>query len=542
MVIRSETWIPREEAKAIIEAVLPSVRWERSFFRHLISEGLIAEDRRLVSWENKEWAEIVHFSYERLSDHLVTNRLLDQHLNIKNISTSFSTKRPLGALVKDERACWMNRGIIEALCIQLPERTGKELFDLAPQCAKWQSALEAYIESLIWRSPKAFGKTYRKYLNKAAGNSRALYRQFLNGLLTLATNPDHPLNADFLDRRLKRDSMAERDAWRSIFLHNDYTDYESSAIRRLVDWAWSASDKTHIDDESLRLCGVALAWFLTSSNRFLRDRATKALVSLFSLRISVLRQVLYQFQGVNDVYVLERLYAVAYGCVMRSHDIQEIASLALNVYEQVFEDGSPPIHILLRDYARGVIEIAIHLGVDLPIEVERIRPPYQSEWPYGIPSKGEVEVWRKRLSGSSKFRGDIYNSVMDWGDFARYVIGTNSGSFEWTARKLSEASKPARKEIYNNFVSSLTCTQQREWQRYLRIRANFEFFLRSDESRRHEVFGEDITEDVFRLGLTEVEKRLRKKLGKRKGSFSKIMQFLISITPIARTKIVSIYQ
>ena len=259
MVIRSETWIPREEAKAIIEAVLPSVRWERSFFRHLISEGLIAEDRRLVSWENKEWAEIVHFSYERLSDHLVTNRLLDQHLNIKNISTSFSTKRPLGALVKDERACWMNRGIIEALCIQLPERTGKELFDLAPQCAKWQSALEAYIESLIWRSPKAFGKTYRKYLNKAAGNSRALYRQFLNGLLTLATNPDHPLNADFLDRRLKRDSMAERDAWRSIFLHNDYTDYESSAIRRLVDWAWSASDKTHIDDESLRLCGVALA-------------------------------------------------------------------------------------------------------------------------------------------------------------------------------------------------------------------------------------------------------------------------------------------
>ena len=81
------------------------------------------------------------------------------------------------------------------------------------------------------------------------------------------------------------------------------------------------------------------------------------------------------------MYVLERLYAVAYGCVMRSHDIQEIASLALNVYEQVFEDGSPPIHILLRDYARGVIEIAIHLGVDLPIEVERIRPPYQSEWP-----------------------------------------------------------------------------------------------------------------------------------------------------------------
>jgi len=57
-------------------------------------------------------------------------------------------------------------------------------------------------------------------------------------------------------------------------------------------------------------------------------------------------------------YVTERLYAVAYGCAMRSFDDDAIKGLALAVYEIIFENGSPPVHILLRDYARGVIELA----------------------------------------------------------------------------------------------------------------------------------------------------------------------------------------
>ena len=135
------------------------------------------------------------------------------------------------------------------------------------------------------------------------------------------------------------------------------------AVDRLVDWAWSPEDKAHIADESVRLCGVVLAWFLTTSNRFLRDRATKALVRLFTHRIKVLRTVIQGFIDVNDPYVFERLMAIAYGCSVRSEDTEAIGRLAADIYAWVFRDGHPPVHILARDYARGVIRLTSIVGL-----------------------------------------------------------------------------------------------------------------------------------------------------------------------------------
>lgn len=518
MAEKGVTWLPRETAKATVESLLPREGWDKSFFRHLIVEGVIAEDRRLISWESKEWEETVHFSYERFSDHLVIQRLLDQHLDTANPLSSFLPEQKLGALVKDEHACWLNRGLLEAICIQLPERIGKELFDCAPNCAKWQPALEAYVESLVWRSPQAFGETYREYLSQASSYSDELYRKSLNCLLTVTSNPDHPLNADFLDQWLNKDSMPQRDAWWSIFLHEDYADNDSCAIKRLIDWAWSDGDKSHISDESIRLCGVTLAWFLTSSDRFLRDRTTKALVALFTSRISVFRLLLYQFQTVNDIYVLERLYSVAYGCAMRSHDPEAVGELAFDVYEQVFKTGSPPVHILLRDYARGVIEVALHLGIDLPIEIDHVRPSYGSQWPEDIPKKEEIKVWAKSHFDDDSSFHEIYNAVMGWSDFSRYVIGTNSDHFDWTSRRLSEVEKPTRKEIYDDFVNSLTAKQRKAWEQFQNVQGNFELFLRLDTSRRIEVFKQDIPEEAFRQFLAEMQQRLKQKLGKKKSA------------------------
>ena len=168
-----------------------------------------------------------------------------------------------------------------------------------------------------------------------------------------------PYNADFLHRNLLSWSMPERDALWSTWLHHAWQE-EGSAVRRLVDWAWQGGEKAHLDDEAVRLAGIALAWLLTTPNRYLRDAATKASVALFQERLSLLPDLLRRFKDVDDLYVSERLYAVAYGCVMRAaHDAgrwDEIATVAQTVFDLVFADGDPPPHILLRDYARGVVE------------------------------------------------------------------------------------------------------------------------------------------------------------------------------------------
>ena len=226
-----------------------------------------------------------------------------------------------------------------------------------------------------------------------------------------------------------------------------------------------------------------------------------------------------EFLDVNDPYVLERLFAVAYGCSMRGTENDAIGKLAQDVYGWVFKNGEPPPHILLRDYARGVIELALHLGIELDIDTDRVRPPYKSEWPSKIPTEEELkkyDEWEEGMSDEKWARGDLYGSVMGFGDFARYVIGTNSGHFDWSSRRLGEPRKPSRKEIYEAFVQSLTDRQRRAWERYDTIRASVDVYLRLDEFRRIEVFERKFTEEELEDAIISSEQSFRRTLGKKK--------------------------
>ncbi len=224
------------------------------------------------------------------------------------------------------------------------------------------------------------------------------------------------------------------------------------------------------------LCGITLAWMLTTSHRFLRDRATKALVSLYTGRLAGMVRLLQRFADVDDPYVAERIYAVAYGVVMRSHDAAAVGGLAAAVYSHVFETGSPPPHILLRDYARGVVERALHLGSTNNFDSAFIRPPYNSEWP-SIPSEEEVKPllpdWARGSYESKDLewsRNVIVESVMN-GDFAWYVIGTNSSitSRDFLSLRLQEPPwmpSPSLAEQVSALVADLSEEELTAWQAF----------------------------------------------------------------------------
>ena len=518
MADKRSTWLPREEAQSVVNAFLPCDGYENSLFRHMISEGLLAEDRFRI--RDDEWLEGIHFSYERFTDHLIAKYLLDKHLNLVDPSQSFSPDQPLGEFLNDERTCWQNRGLIDAFSIQIPERIQKELVEVAPLCVDFQPVKEAFIESLIWRDPKAISDATLDYINRHIIKDDYAHGQFLNALLTIASNPDHFYNADFLHKNLMKFELAERDAWWSIFLHYQYG--EHGAVDRLVDWAWSEEGKSHISDESIRLCGVGLSWFLTTSNRFLRDRATKALVNLFTNRIHVLRQVIQKFLNVNDPYVSEHLFAVAYGCAMRSTENEAISELAKDIYEFIFKNGEPPPDIMLRDYARCVIELALHRGINLEIDIEKVRPSYKSEWSSKIPIEEELKKyreWKEGMPDEEWSRVHLYDSVMGSGDFARYVIGTNSGLFEWLSRRLDEPRKPSRKELYEDFVKSLAKKQRKAWERWRQheeqmMGIHFRQFL--SEIEKEGVSKKEPREEEIESKARNSEQAFRKKLGKKK--------------------------
>lgn len=460
-----QSWLTVSRAAELVEGILPGKDYERSLYRALVTEGVLIEEAPLRLGQSEE---VVLVAYERFSDHLTAKGLLDRHLDPGNPAAAFGPGGGLSFISQEKYG--VSPGLLEALCIQVPERTGQEITDVAPRCLGQWGLGDAFRQSVVWRSYSAFSDSTKEALNRLCQTEHDL-RDTLDALVTVATLSEHPFNARFLDGRLRKDSMAERDAWWSTYLHEAWGRH--SPVDRLVDWASRVSPSTAIEEETLDLCVIALSWMLSSSNRTLRDRATKALVVLLSEHFAAASRLLEKFAEVDDLYVLERVYSVAYGLALRSADPIAVGTLATKVYTQVFEQGSPPPHILLRDYARGVIERALYLESPITVIPDCFRPPYKSDWP-AIPTEKDIEPLRPDWSRGSRdsrelewARNHIGASVME-GDFGRYVIGTNSfgPASDWLSLRLDEppwAPPPRPMELLRSLVSEFSIDERKAW-------------------------------------------------------------------------------
>ena len=432
-------WLDRQSAEKIVNELLPNREFERSLYRGLVIEGILTES--MIWQSNGLDSEIVYISYGRFADHVIADSLLRVHRDENALRSAFEDGGPLSFICDSDK--YVPPSLIEALCVQVPEKFGHELVAVAPLPLCRTDVRYAIWQSVIWRRIDAFSEKTREILNGIFESDDDVL-DGIEALLTVSTLEDHPLNAEMLDNWLRRYSMPDRDAWWSTLLHLAWD--ESSAVKRLIDWSSTVREDRDLEDKTVELCSITLGWMLTTSQRFLRDRATKALVSLLTGRLDATARFVSRFSDVNDPYVTERIYAVAYGVVTRSHDATKVAKLASLVYERVFARETPPVHILLRDYARGVIERAIHLNPDLDINEDLIRPPYNSTWPM-IPTEEETRslmAHRSERHDSGEFdvaMDKIVTSVTS-GDFARYVIGTNSNLTNWLSLRLNE--KPWR--------------------------------------------------------------------------------------------------
>ena len=261
-----------------------------------------------------EQKEVVFISYERYADHAVADSLAKNPSRYSLAEAAFD--KGGGSAFLQEKERHIASGLLEALFIQVPERTGMEFIRLAPAVADHWGIKDVFRQVLVWRKLDAFSEATLDVLNEL-WETQHNNTDTLDMLLTVATLKDHPYNADFLDSQLRRRSMPDRDAWWSIYLHHAAGTH--GAVDRIVDWAFDVSSDTALDDRRVdELCSLVLARMLTTSNRFLRDSVTKSLVSLLTGRLTTVERLIERFANVNDLYVLERLYAVAYGVVMRS--------------------------------------------------------------------------------------------------------------------------------------------------------------------------------------------------------------------------------
>jgi len=386
--------------------------------------------------------EFLYFAYERFGDYYIAEELLKDQ-TVDSIPSSFAKAGHLGKLAENDS--WYNDGILEAMSVLLPEKFGLELFEV---CA-WVYDEERnyhvldtsmptwYLNSLKWRSLESIDD--KKFVEWAQNTRqfRVDDDTYFNFLFEMCSISGHPFNSDRLTRILKREKMPERDAFLQQFFLYFSGDYDSGAkmpVAHLIEWSWRPGISSVIDQETARLVGQSLAWVLASSHIVLRDRATKAMVNLLQDQMGALVSILEAFADIDDMYILERLYAVAYGCALRSSDAKGLELLAQDTYVRIFESGNPPAHLYLRDYCRHIIELALHRGVQLQVDLVNFRPPYRSPLP-SFPTEEEVKKFTRDSSDDPKeakrrqASGQVHHSVVAW-DFGRYEIDPAMDSFE----------------------------------------------------------------------------------------------------------------
>lgn len=411
--------IPIDKAIDLFSAIYPSIFCEGELLDYLLSEGLFCK----TIFQNIEgkYIEYIYLTYERFENILQANCIVDELENdntvlIKRIQSMYHYKL---------------QGVLESLAILLPERKGVELYEILPEFRTTESVVNAVLYSLIWRKEDTISSHLYEYFTEFMDDN-GFRDNFYKTLLELGFNYGNYFNADSLHKLLMSVKLADRDAMWVPMLYRIYNE-EENVIERIFNWTWNESNEINIDVESIRLGSIMLSWLLASTNRKLRDMATKVLIKLLHNRINILVTLLEKFSEVDDPYIQERLYAVALGCVVRTNSKEHITNLCQCIYSLIFnvEDEVYP-HVLLRDYASRVIEYAISIGIKLNIDVKKTKPPYISSLHYRPVSSDEIELIMNKCGTYEDSPGMCcmltsmfteYTTIgRTYGDFGRYVF------------------------------------------------------------------------------------------------------------------------
>ncbi|MBD8660750.1 ATP-binding protein [Frigoribacterium sp. CFBP 8754] len=392
----------RLEVEKVTSALLPQRTWSKSLMSGLLAEGLLIEvgDKKIA------------FGYQRLGDVALAAEIAGK------------TPGDIRAWVLGlGRSTWREHGVISALAVMVPEIHKLELVDLVAVDGSVPAyAVDSFLESLVLREPSSIDKRTIEVVEGLLISD--LYsNEMWDRLVRLACIPDHPLNAAWLHQHLAALTMPDRDATWSTWLVGALDVEESSPVKNTIRWAWPGGDRgsEHISEEVAPLATQLLAWFLTTTDRRVRDQATKAMVSVGERRPRALVDVLTRLNETDDPYVIERVTGAACGVALRQRQTEVVFPIAEALQEYV-EPGWP-MHLLTRDYIRRVMQVAREMGWDGPDG----SPPYGAAWPVTSISADEIEA----LAGPPEYSyGSIWHSLSGMGDFGRKVLKPALGRFQ----------------------------------------------------------------------------------------------------------------
>ena len=278
--------MPIDKAVELLSDICPRVFVEGELLDCLISEGVFSKN--IFYKDDGIYGECIYLTYERFENMLQAAYLIDElQYDAEALENYVRTvKSPVN-------------GLLESLAILLPERKGTELYDALPNFRRRKAVVFAVLSSLKWRDENTIDSHLDAYFAEFMDEDQ--FRDVLVGtVMEIGYYARNYYNADYLHKMLAPMPLADRDAMWIPTLSHIYGGFNNRKIEEIINWAWNESDEVDIDEKSVELGAILLSWFLASTNRQLRDTATKALVQLLHNRMLVLVPLLEKFSTVDD--------------------------------------------------------------------------------------------------------------------------------------------------------------------------------------------------------------------------------------------------
>lgn len=479
--------LPREEARALADAYAPAATaWPDTMLGQFLAQGIVSNERTFKAKQETG----IGFPYQALGDDRVVRSIFAAHqdeVDSLRGGRSLAADSPLRSWLYQAAPNYQ-----EAASILLPEQTGTELIDLLagspppaadaaePRHADGRAFLLArsFLNTLPLRSTRSVTERTIELLNEIAAR-HGRDSEVLETVLAVTAEPGHLLNADRLHQVLLRKPRPERDAWWGVRTYSLLWDV--TALHRLLRWAEQyptphdlhpafftgrprlgdrarrvAATPGASVEEVVRLSATTLVWALTSSNRFLRDRATKALVQLLlgygDVLVSLLDKFLHQdAEKVDDSYLFERLVWVAFGVLARrgESDAQHglLGTVARRLLTYCYGDIGSPAHasrnVLLCEAATRVVSMAHRVGAITGEEADAVRHPHACAEVGRAPAEEDVDALFPLREQKESLWGSIRSSLSSLGDFADYQVRPAVGHFSLLPLSYAYPRRPA---------------------------------------------------------------------------------------------------
>lgn len=385
----------------------------------------------LVSYvRNQE--EIFYIGYNLLEDYLQASRIIAREQKKEKI-IDYCKKQLLKINEEGEITNYGNESIFAMLASLYAIKFGEECVGIIDELSDdWDRdrLLEQYIRTFAWRSSYVTFDDFLSLIKKYPVSPMQVWNVFIENAIKECSE----LNALGLTKMLERYELNRRDYLWTMEINSLN---EDDRVVNLAYFIEAGNEFNGLSENKAFLLGILYAWMLSSTNRTLRDRLSKALIEILKSHFSLCIRLLTAFKDVNDPYIIQRLYGVVFGAVMKrtSEFEKEFEELAGWVYAEIFLKDFVYPDILLRDYARLIVERFVYEYPETAadIDISKVHPPYKSE---PIPKVEEIDysnekyhekgMWR--LLYSMKFDKHV-KGVGFYGDFGRYTFQSALSDF-----------------------------------------------------------------------------------------------------------------